>query len=125
MFYSVPHKGSVLADVTLPLLRRSVELIEIQRSNLKLNGIFLFNFLIVDCEFVLDMHRRFVEICEQGHLGAEIFSFIETSFTLMSFIYLKIVAYDSAGRWLKLLFVRRWLLFNYTRYFVNNKRVNL
>lgn len=34
MFYSVPHKGSALADVTLPLLRRSIELVEIQRSKL-------------------------------------------------------------------------------------------
>ncbi|EEZ98744.2 protein SERAC1 isoform X1 [Tribolium castaneum] len=80
MFYSVPHKGSVLADFTLPLLRRSVELIEIQRN----------------CDFVLDLHKRFLELCKQGHLGADIFSFIETSFTLMSFVYLKIVAYESA-----------------------------
>ncbi|XP_044259583.1 protein SERAC1 isoform X2 [Tribolium madens] len=80
MFYSVPHKGSVLADFTLPLLRRSVELIEIQRN----------------CDFVLDLHKRFLELCKQGHLEADIFSFIETSFTLMSFVYLKIVAYESA-----------------------------
>ncbi|RZC32867.1 SERAC1, partial [Asbolus verrucosus] len=81
MFYSVPHKGSALADFTLPLLRRSVELVEIQRN----------------CDFVLDLHKRFLEICKQGRLKADIFSFIETSFTLMSFIYLKIVAYESAG----------------------------
>ncbi|XP_063911672.1 protein SERAC1-like isoform X2 [Zophobas morio] len=80
MFYSVPHKGSVLADFTLPLLRRSVELIEIQRN----------------CEFVLDLHRRFLDLCRKGYLEADIFSFIETSFTLMSFVYLKIVAYESA-----------------------------
>ncbi|CAH1225178.1 unnamed protein product, partial [Diabrotica balteata] len=32
MWYSVPHKGSTLADFTLPLLRRSVELLEVQRK---------------------------------------------------------------------------------------------
>jgi hypothetical protein len=81
MFYSVPHKGSSLADFTLPLLRRSVELIEIQRN----------------CDFVLDLHKRFLQLCKNGQLKADVFSFIETSFTLMSFVYLKIVAYESAG----------------------------
>jgi hypothetical protein len=80
MFYSVPHKGSSLADFTLPLLRRSVELIEIQRN----------------CDFVLDLHKRFLQLCKNGQLKADVFSFIETSFTLMSFVYLKIVAYESA-----------------------------
>lgn len=80
MWYSVPHKGSSLADFTLPLLRRSVELLEIQRN----------------CEFVLDLHQRFLEIVQNNDLNLEVFSFIETSFTLMSFIYLKIVAYNSA-----------------------------
>lgn len=32
MFYSVPHRGSFLADYTLPFLRKSVELTEVQRS---------------------------------------------------------------------------------------------
>ncbi|KAJ8921970.1 hypothetical protein NQ315_008607, partial [Exocentrus adspersus] len=80
MWYSVPHKGSSMADFTLPLLRRSVEVLEIQRN----------------CEFVLDLHKRFLEIVQNNDLNIEVFSFIETSFTLMSFIYLKIVAYDSA-----------------------------
>ncbi|KAJ8983018.1 hypothetical protein NQ317_014315 [Molorchus minor] len=80
MWYSVPHRGSSLADFTLPLLRRSVELLEIQRN----------------CDFVLDLHKRFLEIVRDSDLNPEVFSFIETSFTLMSFIYLKIVAYDSA-----------------------------
>ncbi|KAJ8971752.1 hypothetical protein NQ314_000569 [Rhamnusium bicolor] len=70
----------VNADFTLPLLRRSVELLEIQRN----------------CDFVLDLHKRFLEIVKNNDLNPEVFSFIETSFTLMSFIYLKIVAYDSA-----------------------------
>lgn len=33
-FYSVPHRGSPLADFNLPLLRRSVELLEISKSEL-------------------------------------------------------------------------------------------
>ncbi|XP_072376209.1 protein SERAC1 isoform X1 [Diabrotica undecimpunctata] len=80
MWYSVPHKGSTLADFTLPLLRRSVELLEVQRN----------------CDFVLDLHRRFVELIKQQKPTIDIFSFIETSFTLMSFVFLKIVAYESA-----------------------------
>lgn len=47
------------------------------------------------------MHKRFVQLCKEGHLKAEIFSFIETSFTFMTFVYLKIVAYDSAGMYIK------------------------
>lgn len=31
-FYSVPHRGSSLADFNLPLLRQSIELMEIQKS---------------------------------------------------------------------------------------------
>ncbi|VEN37847.1 unnamed protein product [Callosobruchus maculatus] len=80
MWYSVPHKGSSLADITVPFLRRSIELLEIQRN----------------CEFVLDLHKQFLEVIEESNLNPDVFSFIETSFTLMSFIYLRIVAYDSA-----------------------------
>lgn len=32
MFYSVPHRGSSLAEIDLPLLRRSVELMEIAKG---------------------------------------------------------------------------------------------
>jgi hypothetical protein len=98
MFYSVPHKGSSLADFTLPLLRRSVELIEIQRSmhNYELRLVILTK-IVTDCDFVLDLHKRFLQLCKNGQLKADVFSFIETSFTLMSFVYLKIVAYESAG----------------------------
>lgn len=32
LFYSVPHRGSPLADLNLPLLTRSIEMIEIQKS---------------------------------------------------------------------------------------------
>ncbi|XP_044761831.1 uncharacterized protein LOC123319051 isoform X2 [Coccinella septempunctata] len=80
MFYSVPHKGSILADVSLPFLRKSVELLEVQRN----------------CDFILDLDRRFLTLCQSGEFYPEIFSFIETSFTMMSFLFLKIVAFDSA-----------------------------
>ncbi|KAI4457625.1 hypothetical protein MML48_7g00018531 [Holotrichia oblita] len=79
LFYSVPHKGSILADVTLPFLKRSVELTEIQRN----------------CPFVLELHRKFVDMLERTELNPDIFSFIETSYTFMSFIFLKIVAFES------------------------------
>lgn len=46
------------------------------------------------------MHKRFLQLCKEGHLKAETFSFIETSFTFMTFLYLKIVAYDSAGMYI-------------------------
>lgn len=35
LFYSVPHRGSPLADLNLPLLTRSIEMIEIQKSESK------------------------------------------------------------------------------------------
>lgn len=34
LFYSVPHRGSPLADFNLPLLRQSIELTEIKKSEL-------------------------------------------------------------------------------------------
>lgn len=54
--------------------------------------------LFSDCYFLLDLHKRFLEIIEQEKSDIDIFSFIETSFTLMSFLFLKIVAYQSAGK---------------------------
>ncbi|KAF2901281.1 hypothetical protein ILUMI_04906, partial [Ignelater luminosus] len=80
MFYSVPHRGSSLADFTLPFLRRSVELLEVQRN----------------CRFVLNLHEKFLEMLKDSSFQPEMFSFIETSLTFMSFIYLRIVALDSA-----------------------------
>uniref|UniRef100_A0A336MIQ4 CSON012896 protein n=1 Tax=Culicoides sonorensis TaxID=179676 RepID=A0A336MIQ4_CULSO len=79
-FYSVPHRGSSLADFNLPLLRQSVELLEIQK----------------DCPSILDLHRRFVALYRAGHLKVDVFSFVETALTLMSVLYLRIVTIDSA-----------------------------
>nr|CAD7203453.1 unnamed protein product [Timema douglasi] len=80
MFYSVPHRGSSCADINLPLLRQSVELTEVQR----------------ECPEVLELHSKFLALIEESHLHAEIFSFIETVQTMMSFIYLQIVTIESA-----------------------------
>lgn len=80
LFYSVPHRGSIMADMNLPLLRKSIELTEIQKN----------------CPFVVNLHEKFLRLIAQGRFNPEIFSFIETSFTLMSFLYLKIVTFDSA-----------------------------
>ncbi|XP_055597974.1 uncharacterized protein LOC129747686 [Uranotaenia lowii] len=79
-FYSVPHRGSPLADFNLPLLRQSVELTEIQKN----------------CPSILELHRRFVALYRGGHLKIDVFSFVETALTLMSVLYLRIVGIDSA-----------------------------
>ncbi|GAB0098113.1 uncharacterized protein DMENIID0001_138150 [Sergentomyia squamirostris] len=80
LFYSVPHRGSTLADFNLPLLRQSVELLEIQKN----------------CHSILDLHRRFLALYRGGQLKIRVFSFIETALTLMSVLYLRIVGVDSA-----------------------------
>lgn len=79
-FYSVPHRGSPLADFNLPLMRQSVELTEIQKN----------------CASILELHRRFVALYQGGHLKIDVFSFVETALTLMSVLYLRIVGIDSA-----------------------------
>uniref|UniRef100_A0A1Q3FNX4 Putative ribonuclease p/mrp subunit n=1 Tax=Culex tarsalis TaxID=7177 RepID=A0A1Q3FNX4_CULTA len=79
-FYSVPHRGSPLADFNLPLLRQSVELTEIQKN----------------CASILELHRRFVALYRGGLLKIDVFSFVETALTLMSVLYLRIVGIDSA-----------------------------
>ncbi|XP_063221732.1 protein SERAC1 isoform X3 [Bacillus rossius redtenbacheri] len=80
MFYSVPHRGSSCADINLPLLRQSVELTEVQ----------------LECPEVLSLHARFLSLIEKQHLRAEVFSFIETIQTFMSFLYITIVTMESA-----------------------------
>uniref|UniRef100_A0AAR5PQJ8 Protein SERAC1 n=2 Tax=Dendroctonus ponderosae TaxID=77166 RepID=A0AAR5PQJ8_DENPD len=82
MFYSVPHKGSPIADMTFPFFRRSIEVMEI-RTN---------------CDFVLNLHRSFLEIfnTEEQDKKPEIFSFIDTENTPVGFTSLKFIAYESA-----------------------------
>lgn len=53
---------------------------------------------ISDCEFVLNLHKKFLDLFETGSFNPEVVSIIETAFTLMSFIYVKIVAFESAGK---------------------------
>uniref|UniRef100_A0AAG5DKZ8 DUF676 domain-containing protein n=1 Tax=Anopheles atroparvus TaxID=41427 RepID=A0AAG5DKZ8_ANOAO len=79
-FYSVPHRGSPLADFNLPLLRQSVELLEIQKN----------------CPSILELHSRFVALYHSGQLKIDVFSFVETALTLMSVLYLRIIGIDSA-----------------------------
>lgn len=81
MFYSVPHKGSPIADMIFPFFRRSIEVLEVQTN----------------CEFVLNLHRRFLDIYNQENNNRpEIFSFIDTENTPVGFTSLKFIAYDSA-----------------------------
>lgn len=50
LFYSVPHRGSPLADFNLPLLRQSIELTEIKKSkenSITLSTYHLFSFFFV------------------------------------------------------------------------------
>lgn len=49
LFYSVPHRGSPLADLNLPLLTRSIEMIEIQKSEENL--------------YILEMFYSFIFVC--------------------------------------------------------------
>ncbi|CAG9765251.1 unnamed protein product [Ceutorhynchus assimilis] len=83
MFYSVPHKGSPVADLTFPFFKRSIEVLEIQTN----------------CDFVLDLHTRFLEMLnkETSNAKPEIFSFIDTENTPIGlFASLKFIAYESA-----------------------------
>lgn len=98
-FYSVPHRGSHLASIKAPLLSRSVELLEIEKSELRAYDILvtLTDVPLVDNKYLLDLHRRFAGLYHMGHLKIEVFSFVETALTLMSVLYLRIVGVDSAG----------------------------
>uniref|UniRef100_A0A2A4JLI3 GPI inositol-deacylase n=1 Tax=Heliothis virescens TaxID=7102 RepID=A0A2A4JLI3_HELVI len=93
MFYSVPHRGSPLADIKTPITCRSVELQEIAK----------------DCPLVLDLHSRWLRaVCGAGEAGAGaggaggaggrplVRSVVETCRTLMSVLWLRIVSEDSA-----------------------------
>ena len=75
---------------------------EIRRSEFsnlrrRTNELIKLNF-VADCHFVLDLHKKFLEVIKTSKVQPEVFSFIETSFTFMSFVYLKIVAFESAGK---------------------------
>lgn len=54
--------------------------------------------LYSDCEFVLDLHKKFLEIFNNDNNNKpEVFSFIDTENTPVAFTSLKFIAYESAG----------------------------
>ncbi|XP_075221639.1 uncharacterized protein LOC142324656 isoform X2 [Lycorma delicatula] len=80
LFYSVPHRGSPLANLNLPLLRQSIELTEVQKDSAE----------------VLELHKKFRSLLDKNLLNVEVRSFIETTLTLMSLFYVRIVSVESA-----------------------------
>lgn len=80
LFYSVPHRGSPLANLNLPLLRQSIELTEVQKNSAE----------------VLSLHSKFRSLLDSDKLQVEVRSFIETTLTLMSLVYVRIVSVESA-----------------------------
>ncbi|XP_054262350.1 protein SERAC1 isoform X2 [Macrosteles quadrilineatus] len=80
LFYSVPHRGSPLANLNLPLLRQSIELTEVQKDSAQVTA----------------LHQKFRELLESQQITVEVRSFIETTLTLMSLVYVRIVSVESA-----------------------------
>ncbi|XP_050359477.1 uncharacterized protein LOC126779497 [Nymphalis io] len=78
MFYSVPHRGSPLADIKTPITARSIELMEICK----------------DCNLVLNLQERWLQAVSSTQPAVR--SLVETCRTLMSVLYLRIVSVDSA-----------------------------
>uniref|UniRef100_A0A8D8XXA7 Protein SERAC1 n=1 Tax=Cacopsylla melanoneura TaxID=428564 RepID=A0A8D8XXA7_9HEMI len=80
LFYSVPHRGSPLASIDLPLLTRSIELREVMADSLE----------------VQYLQEKFQYLINSNLLQVKIKSFIETKLTLMTILYLRIVSVQSA-----------------------------
>ncbi|XP_034837809.1 putative leucine-rich repeat-containing protein DDB_G0290503 [Maniola hyperantus] len=78
MFYSVPHRGSPLADIKTPITARSIELMEICK----------------DCPLVLSLQQSWSAATAPTRPAVR--SLVETCRTLMSVLYLRIVSVDSA-----------------------------
>ena len=57
----------------------------------------LFISVLTDCPEVLELHAKFLSLIKNKQLEAEIFSFIETVQTFMTFLYIQIVSIESAG----------------------------
>lgn len=112
LFYSVPHRGSPLAALNVPLFERSIEMIEIQNSKSYL--LIWFCERCASCEYkqinltfnsigqtdfstIMELHRRFIKLCREGILPLDIFSFIEMKFTELSIFYMRIIGLDSGG----------------------------
>ncbi|XP_063390824.1 uncharacterized protein LOC134676381 [Cydia fagiglandana] len=78
MFYSVPHRGSPLADIKTPLTARSIELLEMGQ----------------DCSLVTALHSRWLRAAAAA--PPRVRSLVETARTLMAVLWLRIVSADSA-----------------------------
>ncbi|CAK1555983.1 unnamed protein product [Leptosia nina] len=78
MFYSVPHRGSPLADIKTPITARSIELLEICKN----------------CSLLLSLQDRW--LIATSPLQPAVHSLVETCRTLMSVLWLRIVSVDSA-----------------------------
>jgi hypothetical protein len=74
-------------------------LVENVCTDLKLGQSFLFAviFRFTDCREVLELHEKFLSLIDEKQLQVEIFSFIETVQTFMTFLYIQIVSIESAG----------------------------
>ncbi|GBP55254.1 Protein SERAC1 [Eumeta japonica] len=80
MFYSVPHRGSPLADLNIPpITARSIELLEIRK----------------DCSTVLELQERWLKATKESKPIVR--SLVETCRTLMAVLWLRIVSEESAG----------------------------
>ncbi|XP_045506244.1 uncharacterized protein LOC123702510 isoform X2 [Colias croceus] len=78
MFYSVPHRGSPLADIKTPITARSIELLEICNN----------------CSLLLTLQERWLTATQPTQPAVR--SLVETCRTLMSVLWLRIVSVDSA-----------------------------
>lgn len=78
MFYSVPHRGSPLADIKTPITARSIELLEISQNS----------------RSTLSLQSRWMSAVRSG--SATVCSLVETRRTLMSVLWLRIVSLQSA-----------------------------
>ncbi|XP_047518625.1 uncharacterized protein LOC125058565 isoform X3 [Pieris napi] len=78
MFYSVPHRGSPLADIKTPITARSIELLEICKN----------------CPLLLSLQERW--LAATSPFSPAVHSVVETCRTLMSVLWLRIVSIDSA-----------------------------
>ncbi|PSN57823.1 hypothetical protein C0J52_04395 [Blattella germanica] len=59
-------------------------------------GLFVKQMIVDDCREVLELHAKFLSLIDRKHIEVEIFSFIETVQTFMTFLYIQIVSVDSA-----------------------------
>lgn len=56
-----------------------------------------FDSFFPDYSTIMDLNQRFLEMCRNGILKMDIFSFIEMKFTELSVFYLRIIGVDSGG----------------------------